>query len=555
MSILNYSFKLNNTKEDESFCGSCPMLNDSERKQILTYVREILYCLSGKESFLIETPKRGHFNRYGEAVVSVSLWVNGVLRGCSSPKKQPLGIALEEAAFDAMWDIHFKPVAKEEFLNMRIEVTLLAFFRTVSVRMLKESAEFDLTMGYRLSYKTHVGWFLPNIFNTIRFRELDNFLETLIEREAGLKKEFLSKSTITVFRVDNFIETEKKDQILLLSGPLVQNTKKYIEFDLDFLRDLEMVLHRAARHLLKIQESDGNIPAVTDPLLGRGRSVDWIRLSFVVKSLAFFGQVVGETKYLLAAEKAREYIRKYGYDHLFISKYDRTLCHVYYAEYLLVIGMVDEAKKISLEVADQLDIAFSDPILLLQTASLLLSFEEEKFLQRAKVIFESVWLLWNRLFQQKKKGFGIELVRFSEGIAVAEELFCITGDALYQERSERMRVWLVDQQFSDGSFPIMTGSNLAYTRGTGKIFEVLTLKSEKNQKSILGAFTWLKKMQYTEENLYFVQKNYQEKFLGGFRHDVYNQESWIDATGHVLFGGARLLSVLTKKTGSESTPC
>jgi len=61
-----------------------------------------------------------------------------------------------------------------------------------------------------------------------------------------------------------------------------------------------------------------------------------------------------------------------------------------------------------------------------------------------------------------------------------------------------------------------------------------------NQVSIVGAFSWLKDMQYVEEAVYFVKPELRERTIGGFRHDVYNQEIWMDSAAHVLIGGSRI---------------
>lgn len=483
--------------------------------------------------------------------LSVAFWISGVLRGCRIVHQQPLREALRQAAFQAIRDSRFKPVEKEELGEARIEITLLTPWKTVPVHRLREQKEIDPEKAYRISYKDRQGWLLPEVFNCLRFRGMDDFLRTLITEKAGLRidRRCLAQAEIEMFAVDDFIESEGKKRVYSLSGPLVMtDDHQYVSFDGRCIEQLETMSHQAASQLLGIQEEDGNIPPVIDPLSGKMKQVDWVRLALAAVALESWGKATETEEYRIAARKAGEYVWKYGYDHPYLDTYTRTLCRVYYAEYLLVSGREEEAKSIAWDLSKQTHSFRFEPIFLLKAASLLLSFEEKEFLGAAEKLFRSVW---DDFSKKRDRGEDIELARFPELVVVAEKLFMGTYENRYREEFAQAIEWFVSQQHTQGSFPSVTESGFAYTRGTGKIFEVLAIHPYENRESLLRVFGWLRNMQYSRENTFFVKPEYREKILGGFRHDVFNQEVWTDASSHVLLGSSQILQVMKRKDSDE----
>jgi hypothetical protein len=100
--------------------------------------------------------------------------------------------------------------------------------------------------------------------------------------------------------------------------------------------------------------------------------------------------------------------------------------------------------------------------------------------------------------------------------------------------------WLKGQQFPSGAFPDTTASDFVYSRGTGKIFEVLALYAAESSNALDRALGWLLSMQYRADSVFFVPSEHRDKVLGGLRHDFYVTDAWIDAAGHFLLGLARL---------------
>jgi hypothetical protein len=93
--------------------------------------------------------------------------------------------------------------------------------------------------------------------------------------------------------------------------------------------------------------------------------------------------------------------------------------------------------------------------------------------------------------------------------------------------------WYKKHQLEDGAFPDTTLSSYSYTRGTLKILEALSSVIALN-KLDYSSLPWLARMQFTNESTFCVQPAWQEKIIGGLRHDAHNATCWIDAAGHLL---------------------
>jgi AMMECR1 domain-containing protein len=520
-------------------------LSPEDRQTLFAFVRSLLDC-SGQgqdeeEEMAVDDTVFPDANEQ-LVTLSVSFWIEGSLRGCMVAYQLPLKKALQEATWRAARDPRFKPVLKEEQEKARLEITLLSLEGAIPFFQFREQKTIDPEKAYRVVYQNREGWLLPEVFNAVRFQGMEGFLKTLLTEKGGFRIDtrFLAQAKIEIFHVEDYIESEQKTQLLPLVGPLVKHRERYSSFDTQFVRDCKSLLHQAAEQLLGTQEDDGNIPPIIEPLSGKTRQVDWVRLALSATALEIFGQVTGRETYRVGARKAGEYIWAHGYHHPYLDTSTRTLCRVYYGEYLWSAGRTDEAKSVAWETLKQIHLVRFEPILCLKGASFLLLFDERAFFKTAQALFESVWQDFLKK-QTSKKSF--ELALFPELVAVADKLFAFTQETKYQEKSMYVTDWLIACQHQRGSFPSVTGgTDFAYTRGTGKIFEVLALNPKRNQESILRAFEWLRDMQYTKENTFFIPAANRAKILGGFRHDALNQEVWIDASAHVLLGGARLLS-------------
>lgn len=523
--------------------------SDEEKRNMLYFVRKTI-----EETLQESSPPSLPVNfseRFDEKIsLDVALWVKGHLRSSVIVGNLPLNEALRSAAKKAPFDSRFKPVNADDLKRARIEITIMHSLRMPLSLFEKKVNEIDVTKGYRLVFGKNVGWYLPETFNCSRFGNLREFLERLAYEKAKIPARCFGSARAELFEVDDFIESLDTSSVLSLVGPVAQETADQgTDFDKRFMADLENCMRLSLAHLVSIQEKDGNISPQINPLTGQEKQIDWVRLPLAAGTLILGGQAIGMPTAIVAGEKALEYLRHHFARHPSIPLPAKLLGLAYYAKTLLISGKKEEANEAAGDIYRHVDKLDYEPIAYLQMASLFLSFgkEAEKFWHKGEAMLSFTL----RDYENKlKKSEKFSLAFFPEALNGLLRLSAATQKDEWRDKACRMAQWLTKQQLSDGSFASVPGGSFAYTRGTGKIFEVLSLLPEENKEAICRAFGWLRMMQYGEENTYFVPEERKLRVSGGFRHDALNQEVWSDASSHVLIGGARLLHWL--KTDDEN---
>ncbi len=533
-----YFFLLKKKKFLERNIFPLEHLDGAEKSEALRIARQsIKNVFLNKGEYRPECVLRRFFES-GSACVAV--WTDGKLRGSRvmNDRRQPLWHNITEAAVCAARDARFVALTAEELSKTRIEVTIfLNNFRRLSDREIAEN-RIDPRKGYRIVSKDgRMGWYLPEVFNILRFRDLKEFLISLATQKAGLTVDDARNARVEIFDVDDCIESEKRDRILTLSGPVI------IRDDCRNISDrVSCTLETAVKHLISLQEADGNIPPIIRTLSGKKEVFDGVRLAFVASALALYGRERSYVPATEAAEKALTYLDRIFLNDVSKDQSLRILASAYVGEALFFLGRHKEAyvkvEEIIREVLPE------EPILLLKVAALCALFEKDpKRIGKARTIFERVW---NRLETMRKDGTSIELACFPELLPLGLRLSEITGKEEYRKKAEYIGDWFLSFRLPDGSFSSSINDRFSYTRGTGKIFESLAAMPERYGNDILPIWDWLEQMQYDSENAYFVDDHHQNLVLGGFRHDMLDQNVWIDASGHIIIGGVRWLKHLGK---------
>lgn len=470
--------------------------------------------------------------------LDVALWINGALRGSAVVENFALGEGIIHGARLACRDSRFKPLSADELSAARIEITIFSDPRLPLSKKELERNEIYPEKGYVLEKDGKRGWFLPEVFNVQRFSNLNQFLGELAEQKAGIKRDMYKSAKISIFEVDDFIESRDHKRARSLHGPVV---KQNLELG---IRNFEFRARMAADWLCRIQEPDGNIPPIIDPLTGRAmRQIDWPRLAFSVWALAEFGKAVNEEKYIKAAEKSHEYLTKYliPSSQFMPPAFELTLA--YFGQLALSLNKSREAAMAAEKILARLPGLSFEPIAFSQIASFFKNLPGKD--KHATSALENLLAILKGNFERNtKKGRLMNLASWAELVN--------TFIGVDNEFAGQVAEWLKNKQLPSGAFPESTESNFAsapapnlawgYTRGTGKIFEVLMMTSEENMGAITRALAWLLNMQYDEENTFFIPSANRSRVLGGFRHDYFNHEAWIDAAGHVLLGGARMMT-------------
>lgn len=522
--------------------GSFPVrfgLTKDEKKEALGYARKTLesFLKTGAREKIL--PKSLSERFLNSANVDVALWVNGELRGSRIVENLPIGEAIGEASIRACRDERFKPLSFEELENTTIEIAILSSLRLPLRKKEKVADDIYTEKGYVMSVKGRTGWFLPAVFNCLAFKDLDDFLVNLIEKKIGFPRAYLSEALVEMFEVDNFVESTKRTP-LTLRGPVVFGGWLLDIDGKEFFDYFYKSADKSADFLCRIQEKDGNIPPVTNPLTGKIAQIDWVRLALSAWSLAEWGRVRENRGYEESARKSFLYLKDNLYSHLYISEYTRCFSFIYYRRLALALGETGEVQKSDEVIVESIPNLEYEPILYSQIACHLIDISNgnDDSLMKAKEFTDIVLADYKKKIEENNQN--LELARYPELIYLLHEIGRRTENNGFIESAEEIENWFISKQFKEGSFPSQSGVNFSYVRGTGKIFEVLCLNQDRNIDVIKKIASWIIDMQYTEDNTFFVKNGIREKILGGFRHDNLNQGVWIDATAHVLIGATRL---------------
>ena len=286
----------------------------------------------------------------------------------------------------------------------------------------------------------------------------------------------------------------------------------------------------AVDHLVRIVDNAGWMPNVVDPFdIRMHNTVSLTRGAFTAYALLEYADVTQLDTYRSAGMRAYKALAT------------RTMVADEHAAVGIYLGMAARKLRLKEDVARFQNILMKSsvfnadvqPIIFLQAARFLAAVGDPRSATFAAGVFEKVL---EDFRTKKESGVPVSLASYADMLVVSRQL----GNA-YTAVQEEISAWYESYQLEDGSFPNTTSGGLAYTRGTGKIFESLAYEPIRHEQSIRRALAWLARMQYTPDSAFFIPRERQPLCLGGFRHDAGNPQAWPDAAGHVLLGGARLI--------------
>jgi len=302
------------------------------------------------------------------------------------------------------------------------------------------------------------------------------------------------------------------------------------------------------------QEPDGNFPPIINPISGHQTQIDWPRSAFSAWALAEFGALVNNENYIKASHKHLYYLKDQLDRKLPLANNVLFLTFAYAGQEALALFKFSKkrdyyfiARTYGEKILENENMLSYNPINHQQIASFFieLSYFDRKFFEPSLKLAE----IAKADFENSLKiGNTLNLAVYAELVNLFNKIFKFTEDKQYKEFSTKVTKWLISHQLSQGPngelgpFSESTTSNFVYARGTGKVFEVLAGLPE-YQFEARKALAWLLIMQYNGENTFFVRPEILPKTIGGFRHDYFNHEAWIDSAGHFLLGGSRLLSL------------
>ena len=469
---------------------------------------------------------------YLKTDLNVALWVRGVLRGSAVVENRHLSEGIADAVVAAAEDIRFKPITADEMEDLRISITTMSDLRVPLTSYEIEQNKIYPEKGYLIRQNDKYTWFLPEIFNLRRLHKLAGLYELWKEKVSDSLK--LKDADTFIFEVQEFMESAKHRIPLTLHGPLVK-------YDHEISNDRIVQNFRAAAEwLCHIQDLDGNFPPIINPISGHRTQIDWPRSALTAWALAEFGKIIREKKYIKVAEKNFYYLSKYLKHRPSFARKVHILSYVFWGQLANSLGFYNETLLAAQIVSTRIKQLQFEPIAFSNTTSFLLELSERngEFLNLSKKL---ATLIKEEFEKEAASRRPVNLASWAELINVYYLLSKISKNNEDYKFFDRINAWFKKQQLPTGAFPETTISDFVYTRGTGKIFEILSVQPEKNHEAIIRALHWLFQMQYNEESVYFIQPAILPEILGGFRHDYFNQEAWIDAAGHILLGASRLI--------------
>jgi AMMECR1 domain-containing protein len=458
------------------------------------------------------------------SAAAVALWTRGRLRGSVIASPGPALRTVGQAAVSACQDARFPRLSPADLAETVFQVGFLHAPRVPLSRHEIEACDAYSDKGLFVSEGTRTGAYLPEAFNVFPRRtvRLKPIAESLARDKAGL--EALGPSArVEVCELTEVIESADRSRAVRLDGPVARRDEASV------LAHVQAAGQAACAWLAAIQGEDGSLPLFVRPSTGKGEGTDFVRSAMTADALAAFGVAYGLESAVESARRVLAWLDRAR------SEWSRTrdlalATTIYRGNVASHLGDDAALEAAARTVLEQLDGADPGPLLLANAAS---------FLDRASTRHPPAARRCEALRRELVERFA--LARASEQ-PVSPAEWAELGAALPATSTTSREVcdWLRSLQLSSGAFPETTASDFVYSRGTGKVFEVLALRPTEGPGALDRTLGWLLSMQYRPDSAFFVPREHWPRILGGLRHDYYGPDAWIDAAGHLLLGLARL---------------
>jgi hypothetical protein len=365
---------------------------------------------------------------------------------------------------------------------------------------------------------------MPEAFNVFprRMARLQSVTESLARDKVGLAG-VGPDTRFEVCELTEVIESADRSRAVRLDGPVACHDESAPR------AQVRAAGQAACAWLAAIQGEDGSLPQFIRPATGKGEGVDFVRSAMTGEALAAFGVAHGLESVIESARRVLGWLDRSRAE--WTGKPGIALATtIYRGKAALCLGDDTAVKTAARSTLEQL--AGPDP-------GLLVLAHAASFLDRASTRHPPAAprcaLLRSALAEQfTRAGASNDPVSLAEW---AELGAALPADS---KASREVCDWLRSRQLASGAFPESTTSDFVYSRGTGKVFEVLALHPTESPGALDRCLGWLLSMQYRSDSAFFVPHEHWPRVLGGLRHDYYGPDAWIDAAGHFLLGLARL---------------
>jgi AMMECR1 domain-containing protein len=484
--------------------------------------------LAGDKSAASPGPAGEHPRLAQRSQVAVALWTRGRLRGSVITSPGPGLRAVGRAAVSACQDARFPRLSASELGETVFQVGFLHAPRVPLSRQEIETNDAYPDKALFVSEGTRSGAYMPEVFNVFprRTARLQSLTQSLARDKAGLPG-LGPAARVEVCEVTEVVESADRSRALRLDGPVACWDDPMA---LPRIRaQARMAGQAACAWLAAIQDAEGALPLFVRPSTGKGEGVDFVRSAMTAEALAAFGVAHGIESAVASARRVLGWLDRSRPE--WMAKPGVALASTLYrGKAALCLGddaAVEGAARSTLALLDGAHPGF---LVLAHAAS---------FLDGASPRHPPAAARCQSLRGELAEGFARALAG-DEPVSLAA--WAELGAAFPAGSTTAREVcdWLRGQQLASGAFPDTTKSEFAYSRGTGKVFEVLALRPGESARALDRSLGWLLSMQYRPDSAFFVPHEHWPRVLGGFRHDPHGTDAWIDAAGHFLLGLARL---------------
>lgn len=511
--------------------------SDQEMRDLTNIARNVLIKKLSQQEVSEKTfPYMHRFHL--PCAVGVALWVDGALRGSQIVERVPLGKGIARAALRSLSDQRFHPLTQSDLSQVRIQISVILGpmlpYESHTIR----SNTIDPFLGYKLTHGKRTGWYLPEIFNLKRFRTEQEFINSLAVHKAHITLPHENAFTVLSMPVIDLLEAApQENRTLRLIGPVAE--KRFSE-KLPLKELVSEIAFPAAAWLERTQRSDGSFPLFINPKNGESSEENLPRTFLAANAMVRFGKSAAHGAYIQAAEKSYTYGLTRTRSH---TAEIPLIAWIYLGQTAYELGDQETYKRITKRVANTIEKTSFEPIVHAQACSLFLLGNTDSVDSDLHRLCSAIALKLRDACTIPKNDTHPQysLARVAECIPVLEK----TGHSA--EAQATLRLFL-ESQCTNGSFPNSFDEpypQTAYTRGTSKILEVISLYPDTCHSAIRKTLQWLACMQYTEDSSFFVPTGHRQKIAGSFRHDYFEPNAWIDTNAHLLIGASRILNNTT----------
>lgn len=451
------------------------------------------------------------------ASAGIALWVDGELRGSAVAHEQHFNASAHAALVNAYFDRRFVPLAAEEIKTADIELTIFPAkgLRVFDMRTLDP----ELAYQYKDPVRGLFGWYLPEVFNVRDFASVSDFFSSLRKEKANAQTH---RGWFEAYTTQGWM-LRAGGRAIPLRGPGRSRAAASLTE-----RAMTSLIEEMIQWLARTQMPNGAFPQSLSPRTGKRKGYDLDRMAHALWAIAEANQSLSSDTLSSVRERLEAFlVARKG------ECFSRPFCAVFLSRYFLLQGDREAAQEAALS-ALRPHAALREARLLLDTYLVYLF---EAIPELAKLAeHPAVRILRNIADEPFMRG--INPAWYGEA---ALSLSRIDSFA-----AQKVLDFVVSSQCADGAFPDDEPRLLPYTRGTGKLFEVLAGFPDCWKQAAEPALSWLLSMQITEETDYWIRPEFRAAVHGGFRHDALDSGEWVDAVSHTLVGCTRRLQSMKK---------